>query len=297
MADSISGGSEVWRTFDHAKLEREYSPSSCVPNGDLGPFIQQYIDRSATARTRVQADATFAEIRYGDATSQTIDVATPAWTDRNTPLIVFIHGGYWQQLSKHESFFAAADSVERGIAFAAVDYTLAPEASLDEIVRECHDALGALRSRAIELGVDPDRVFVAGSSAGAHLAAMVALGTSQDTWRPAGCCLVSGIFDLQPLVNTYVNDAVGLEADDALRNSPLHLNLDGFPPTVVAVGSNETNEFKRQSTAMSAALSDVGTVVEQLEITERNHFDIILDLCDDHAELGAALFELVDSTA
>ena len=104
-------------------------------------------------------------------------------------MIVFIHGGYWQELSKRESFSPAASFVSRGIAYAAVDYTLAPTATIDEIVAECRAASAALHAAASDLDVDPERIVLAGSSAGAHLAAMVCLDP-RATWRPAGLVLI-----------------------------------------------------------------------------------------------------------
>jgi len=291
MVDTGVSPLDGWRAFSHAELQREYSPSSCVPNGDLEPFIAAYTNDSASARAQVQATpGQFSEVRYGSATSQTIDVAVPARREDAVPLLVYIHGGYWQLLSKRESFFAASASLANGIAFAAVDYTLAPDASLDQIVAECRTAVALLRTDAARLGIDPGRIYVAGSSAGAHLAAMVALDRTTD-WRPAGCGLVSGVFDLEPLM--YINDAVGLDLASAVRNSPLRHDLAGFPPTVVAVGSNETNEFKRQSTALATALRSAGTAVDQFEVADRNHFDVILDLCDDDTMLGIAILGLI----
>ena len=286
--------SESWRSFSHVELEREYSPSSCVPDGDIGPYLQTYADRSTHARDQVgAAGATLTELRYGVKESQTLDVAVPGPGVNPAPVVVYFHGGYWQQLSKRDSFFAANDSVEHGVAFAAVGYTLAPEASLDEIVAECHAALRALRSEAERLGIDGTRIFVAGSSAGAHLAAMVARGHGDDDWQPAGCCLVSGVYDLRPLITTYINDAVKLDLEAAERNSPLLLPAIRFPPSVLAVGTNETAEFKRQNDAMAAALRARGARVQQLEVDARNHFDVILDLCNRESPLGAAFLDLI----
>lgn len=281
-----------WRTLDSEALAAAYSPSSCI-DGDIDPYLSTYVDRSGAARQQCKVDGhPVHHIRYGPGASQTIDLAVPAPVcDRDpVPLVVFIHGGYWQQLSKNESFFAAVDCAEQGVAFAAVDYTLAPAASLDEIVAECHASLRALVSAAPGHGIDPDRVVVAGSSAGAHLAAMVGLGAS---WRPAATVLVSGIFDLEPLVDTYINDAVNLDLAAARRNSPARATLDGFPRTVIAYGDNETQEFKRQSNDFAARLVAADTDVNVMEIPHRNHFDVILDLCDTDTSLGHATLNLI----
>ena len=273
-------------------LGQAYSPSSCV-DGDIGRFIAEYVDRSNAARQQCRnSGQPIHEIRYGPGSSQTIDLVVPEAAGTETavghaadpvPLVVFIHGGYWQELSKIESFFAAHDCLEAGFAFAAVDYSLAPEATLDEIATECGAALGALVTAAPQHHIDPTRIVVAGSSAGAHLAAMVGLGPG---WRPAATVLVSGVFDLEPLIDTYINDAVGLDLLAAQRNSPALAELASFPPTVIAYGDNETAEFKRQSNEFASLLRTAGTEVTTIEVPGRNHFDVILDLCDPATVLG-----------
>lgn len=283
-----------WRTMSGAEREREYSPSSCLPDGDYGPFVVEYRRRSDASWSAVEAhpDVVTTTVPYGDAASHTVDVAVPTGGAPG-PLIVFVHGGYWQELSKLESRFAAADCVGRGRAFAAVDYTLAPHATLDEIVDECRRAVRALSVEADGLGVDASRIVVAGSSAGAHLAAMMATDPDRPSGVPAGLVLVSGVFELEPLIGTSVNDAVGLDRIAALRNSPLLLDVAGFPPTVLAVGSDETSEFAAQTDAFARHLVAAGVRTSVLEVDGRNHFDVVLDLGDPSTTLGRAVDELV----
>ncbi len=287
-----------WRTLTPAERQVEYSPSSCT-GGSFEPFIAQYESRSEDARRHFDAAGPALQVlRYGDAEAQTLDVVVPdgqAEEGGLHPLLVFIHGGYWQLLSKRESLFAARDCLSEGIAFAAIDYTLAPAATLDEIVAECHRAVGVLRAEASMLGIDPDRIVVCGSSAGAHLSAMLGLG-APDGWRPAAVGLLSGIFELEPLIGTDINAAVGLDVESARRNSPMLAALDGFPPALIAWGDNETSEFKLQSQAFGARLSAAGVPVSTLEVPDRNHFDVVLDLCDDTKPLGAATIALVDDS-
>jgi len=196
---------------------------------------------------------------------------------------VFFHGGYWQELSKRESAFAAPHCLAHGIAYAAIDYTLAPQATLDEIVVECRAAFSWLAGNGATVGIDPGRLFVAGSSAGAHLAAMVAL-TAPTVVK--GAVLVSGVYDLAPLIGTSIDEALRLDATTAARNSPLGLPLKGFPPSLVCWGEIETESFKRQSRTFAQTLRDAGARSEDFEIAGRNHFDVILDLADPATELG-----------
>ena len=281
-----------WRGMDTKQRAIAYSPSSALL-GDLAPYIQSYTDKSAAARRRHSPVTT---LRYGALDTNTIDVVTPDRPEGCTPvpLLAFIHGGYWCELSKTDSFFAAPDSLERGWAFAALDYTLAPHAGLDDIVNECCRAIECLHQHAAGLGFDRNRIIISGSSAGAHLAAMSCLRL-QSAYRPAAAVLLSGIFDLEPLIGTYINEPLKLDAVSARRNSPAAGDLAGFPPSLIVWGAQETDEFKRQSLSFAQMLQSANTDVEALQIEDRNHFNIAEDIASASA-LGLQTAELIDAT-
>ena len=281
-----------WRTLTAAERESEVSPSSCI-GGDYQPLIEAYATRSAEAREAATAlGGRWIEGRYGSAAARRIELCLPpAYDGRAAALLVYFHGGYWQELSAARSLFAAADCIRRGIAFAAVDHTLAPLARVGEIVGECRSATAWLLANAPALGVDERRVVVAGSSAGAQLAAMVAIEQRQ---RLRGAVLVSGVYELEALIGTSVNEALDLDAGEARHSSPALLPLQGFPPALVAWGDVETDLFKQQSRDFAAALELAGTRCECLEVPARNHFDVIVDLADDGSGLGQAAFALFD---
>lgn len=163
-------------------------------------------------------------------------------------------------------------------------YTLSPQARLPQIVAECRAALAWLHERAGELGFDPGNVMVAGSSAGAYLAAACA---DRSPLPIRGIVPVSGVYDVMPLIGTAVNDALGLDAATAAALDLLAPDCR-FCPAVVAWGEIETVEFKRQSRAFAARLASADTPCTALEIPGRNHFDVILDLGDTHSPLFAA---------
>ncbi len=265
-----------------------YSPSSVLEEG-LDPYLADYVTKSDQAYAAHPGVQT---ISYGPKQSNTVDFV-PSPSDAAAPLHVYIHGGYWQLLSKRESFFGATDSLARGMAFASVAYTLAPQATLDEIVEECVMALTRLIDEADALGIDPARVVVSGSSAGAHLAAMCCL-LLPESHRPAGAVLVSGIYALEPLIGTYINDAVGMALAGAQRNSPALLNLDDFPRAVLTWGENEPPEFKRQARWFGELLAAKDRRVDVLEIAGRNHFDVVHEIAGP-TELGDLMAALVDS--
>jgi len=277
---------------DLASLEREYSPSSCVD--DIQPYLDDYARHSLAARQSQRMQT----LHYGDAPEECLDYFPAA--DRHAPLLVFIHGGYWQQLSRNDASFPAPACHRHGIAYAALDYGLAPEATLPQMIERCRRAMRWLHDHGERLGFDADRIVVSGSSAGAHLAAMTLL----DPLHPApawirSAVLLSGVYDLEPLVPTYVNAPLHLDSVTARHCSPMHAleSVDVRLPTVLmAVGDNETSEFKRQSDEFAAALSGRARSVQSLCVDGRNHFGIVFDLVDDQRMLGQRTLELIRST-
>lgn len=287
--------------LDDAQRERAYSPSSCI-GGDYRPFVAAYAEQSRAAHTRARAlGARWQEVRYGSAGAQRMDLCLPpAAPAQGAGVLVFIHGGYWQELSARDSLFAAAQCAERGLAFCALDYTLAPAAGVGDIVAECRAALQTLATQAAQWGIDAARIVVAGSSAGAHLAAMCCLARWQDAsgewprpFEPRAAVLLSGIYRLDPLVGTSINDALGLNVAQAQALSPALHALRGFPPALVCWGEIETDAFKAQSRRFAAALQAQGRPCHSMEVAARNHFDLALDLADPGTALGQRTFDLI----
>jgi arylformamidase len=213
-------------------------------------------------------------------------------------LLVFFHGGYWQEHSKKDVSFIAVNCVAADIAYAAVEYTLAPQASVFAIVEQCRRAIGSIAGQAATLGFDSRRIFIAGSSAGAHLAAMLLVDGRQGAQgfpenMVAGAILLSGIYDLEPLVPTYINQALHMNEQEAGILSPIRHRLAPPVPTVVAWGENETDEFKRQSRSFASKLSESGFRVKSLQAEGTNHFDIVFEIANPGSELGRATLELI----
>jgi arylformamidase len=266
--------------LDAAAREREYSPSSCI-GGDYASYLERYRIESERAYQTLSVQR---DLRYGPAPRARIDFF-PAPDSASRPgLLVYIHGGYWQELSKDRSAFLAPAWHAAGLAHAVVGYTLAPEARLPQIVAECRAALAWLRAHAEALRFDAGDVVVAGSSAGAYLAAACADGSPA---APRGIVSVSGIFDVSPLVGTSINDALGLDVPTAASLDLLRAP-QRFAPAVVAHGETETAEFKRQSRAFAARLAADGTPCASLEVAGRNHFDVIFELGNPVSPLFAA---------
>jgi arylformamidase len=270
--------------------EREYSPSSCI-GGNYGPFIEAYATQSALAYQQCTHKKNLA---YGPLPSNTLDLFLPTSNGlkgNGVPLLVFIHGGYWQELSKEASVFAAPDCVAQGFAFCAIDYTLAPQATIQTMIQECKTALAWLHNNAAQYGFDANKIVVAGSSAGAHLASLCA-----ECAGVKGVALVSGIYELEPLIGTTVNPALQLTAETAYAASPQRTTFTRYPNTVVCWGEIETSEFKRQGREFAEKIASevrAGATLELFEIAQRNHFDVIMDLARPNTPLGESVKRLL----
>ena len=173
---------------------------------------------------------------YGDAPRTRLDFF--ATKRPGAPTLLFFHGGYWQRNTKDGFSFVAEGPLARDINVAVAGYTLAPEARIDRIVREARTALHWLYEHPAALGGDPARLYVGGWSAGGHLTAML-----MDEAAVAGGLAVSGLFDLEPIRLCYLNDKLGLDAEEARRNSPL-LNLPArAAKLIIAYGADELPEL------------------------------------------------------
>jgi arylformamidase len=273
----------IYSTFDQATLDREYSPSSCVD--DITVYLNAYADQSRTVKdAALEQDSCISDLAYGPSGDEKLDLFMPRSAGHGAPLHIYIHGGYWQALNKSDSLFAAPMFQQHGSFFAAINYSLAPHASLTQIVEQNRQAISWLYKHSSTWGIDHGRIFLSGSSAGAHLVAMML----QTDWShydlPSdvikGVCAVSGIYDLEPIRLSYVNEALGMDHLEAATNSPHSKPLRNHCPLILAYGDNETAEFKRQTDEYRHFLLAAGETVNFAEIEGRNHFDVIMDLAN-----------------
>ena len=134
-----------WKKFSLSERDTEYSPSSVI-DGNYQPFIKKYASESEVARTVVKSKIH----QYGNKKNQVIEITTFEKSDNELkPLLVFIHGGYWQELSIKESFSPSIEAVKNDIGYAAIEYSLAPNVSVSEIVDECKDAIDWIFTNAV----------------------------------------------------------------------------------------------------------------------------------------------------
>lgn len=189
------------------------------------------------------------------------------------PLMVFLHGGYWQELNASAVDFMAAHWLEQGWAFASMGYPLAPEASIEVMVSACRQGVEVLRRESAALGLN-GCFHLGGHSAGAHLALMSCLGEERLVGIES-LFLISGIYDLRPLVGTYINEPLKLDAKQAERLSPLCQALHGLPPLQLVHGEFDPPAFRAQGEALKARATQAGVSAELCAQPDCDHFDIL----------------------
>lgn len=275
----------LYRGMDRATLAREYDARASVPS-----FDAEYARYVAGSEAVQREHRRIADIVYDAASGETLDIY-PA--EPGAPLFLWIHGGYWRASSKDDNAFVVPGLKAQGLAVAVMNYTLAPQASLDEIVRQTRTALAFLhRERA---RYDVGAIAVGGSSAGGHLTAMLLAGGWHAAYGMPGDVIevaldLSGLHDLEPLRHVEVNDWLGLDDASIARNSPIrHVPSRSRTALISAVGGLETSEFRRQTTDFAATWAAAGHRGDTVAMPRHNHFDIALSLGDRGSILAAAV--------
>jgi arylformamidase len=246
---------------------------------DSEQYLTDWLRRSEALCVRMPGHL---NLVYGDAPRARLDFFTATRSGAPTPL--FFHGVYWQRNAKEGFSFIAEGPLAHGFNVGVVGYTLAPEARLDGIVREARMSLHWLHQRLSTLGGDPARLYVGGCSAGGHLAAML-----MDEPLVAGGLAISGLFDLEPIRLCYLNEKLGLDAEQARRNSPL-LNVPArAAKLIIAYGAAELLELKRQSREFGAAWTAHGLPGEMIEVAGCHHYAVLEQLAQPDGLLAEAL--------
>lgn len=269
-----------YNTMDRAALDAAYNNTLAV--ADSARLLADFDARSEQLR---RTRGTALDLRYGKAPRNRIDYFAGA---RGAPLLVFIHGGYWQMRAKETFSFLAAGPLAHGIHVACIGYTLAPEISLAGIVAEARAAVARLAAHAGEYGADVTRLYVSGWSAGGHLTALCAAEPGV-----RGGLAISGIYDLEPIRRCYLNEKLGLSAEDVAALSPQRHLQSAPTPLMLAYGGGELPELQRQSVDYAAARRAAGLPGRLLRVEGANHFSILEQLADPTGALTQLLLELV----
>ncbi|XP_074870304.1 kynurenine formamidase isoform X3 [Carettochelys insculpta] len=198
---------------------------------------------------------------------------------------------------KDVSGFAAPPLVAQGIAVVAVGYDVAPKGHMDEMVAQVRRSVAFIAQQHPQLS----GVYLCGHSAGAHLAAMV-LSTNWEEYGVTpdirGAFLVSGVYDLEPITHTYVNNLLHMSREVARRNSPI-LCVAAVEPAreacevLIVVAQHDSLEFHRQSQEYFQALCSAGWRVSLLDVADMDHFDVIEKLSQESYILTRMVLNMI----
>jgi len=273
-------------------FEVEYNNRARVP--EHPEIIDRWQQDAASYRSQTQCEL---DLAYGDSARSVLDLFHPGNGDGDTPLAVFIHGGYWQAMDGKTFSMMVRGLNGHGISVAVPTYDLCPDVTVEEIVRQIRQCCIWLWHRYEK----PLTLF--GHSAGGHLtAAMVATDwRDEDASLPADLCrkgyAISGVFDLAPLIGTSINKAAGLDAASATHMSPLHWQPARGAHLTAAVGGEESSEFLRQSRTVCETWGDLGVHSAYREIDGANHFTVLDDLTDPDSVMVREIAHLARSGA
>jgi arylformamidase len=262
--------------------EVEYNNRARVPEN---PAIMAGWARDAAAWRELHAPGS---IRYGAGARNTIDVFPGA---NNGPMVVFIHGGYWQAFDGSSFSHLAAGLNAHGVSVAIPSYDLCPTVTVDQIIQQMREATRELARLGRSL-------VISGHSAGGHLAACMlatdwpAFDASLPKDPVRSAYAISGLFDLDPLISTSINKALRLEQTTAKAASPLFWKAPARGSLDAVVGEKESAEYHRQSRTIVEQWGSAGVATRFGTVPDANHFSAIAPLADPGSPMVARLREL-----
>jgi len=265
---------------NQAEIDQQYNAVLSVD--DVSIYAD--FDKQTSLTVRHQLN-TALDVSYGEMPDQTLDIF-PA-KNSNAQVIIFIHGGYWRSLSNKEFSYVAKGFVDLGFTVVLPNYSLCPEVSISQITAQNQQAVKWDYHNIHRYNGDKFKIHLSGHSAGAHQAVMLAMTDWKLLTLPEkvikSCTAISGIYDLSPLIHSWLQADLQLNDEMICQQSPL-LILDNIkktlPPLLIIVGELESSEFQRQSKELQPNWIQYSNKSRILIINEKNHFNVIHSLAE-----------------
>ncbi|QFS84577.1 Alpha/beta hydrolase family protein [Roseivivax sp. THAF40] len=263
------------------ELDDAYANAPHIPDAEAYPA--RWAEKAQALRSKLGAvNRARLGLMYGHGTRNAIDLFLPL--RRPEGLLVFVHGGYWLRFGREDWSHLAEGPMAHRWAVAMPSYDLCPRVRIADITRQIADAIAVA---AHEVPNVPIRL--AGHSAGGHLVSrMLAPDMLPEdvASRIEAVMPISPLCDLEPLLKTSMNAELGLDADSARAESPLHQPKPSVPVTVW-VGAEERPVFLDQARWLSEAWG-----ADLVEDAGRHHFDVIDGLEDPDSRMTKVVLGL-----
>jgi len=268
-----------WGMMTKAERDAAYNNTDAVKNS-----AELNAARIAASEAFRKAHPDHLDLRYGPKERNVWDLFPSK--NANAPCLVFIHGGYWQRNSRDQFASLIGGVHAHGWAAALQGYTLAPDASLTEIVAEINASLDWLAANGAKHGIN-GKVVLSGWSAGGHLTAMC-LGHP----RVSAGLAVSGLFELGPIRDTYLNDKLRLSDEELVKLSPLRLPMVK-KPLAITYGTAELPPLVGDSRKLHEVRAAQHLPGALIPVAGADHFTITHELRDASGVLTKQLMLLV----
>ncbi len=284
----------LYRNFaTQEELDAQYNLYNTVP--DVQIYADFYLRESEKLRSERVHEA---NVPYGPTLDERVDIYPVPESESPSPVLVYIHGGYWRARTSEEFGFVARGPASKGVATVSVNYSLCPKVKLSEIVRQVRAAIAWTYKNAASFGGDPENIHVAGHSAGGHLAATLLstewekeYGLPKDIIKSAAA--ISGLFDLSPFPFTFMQPQLQFSWEEVRLYSPLFHVPSKAPPLLLAYGGEEPGELARQSRDYLEAWKKNGLDGELIVLGGKNHYDVIDGFLDAESELCSRMLRAV----
>jgi arylformamidase len=261
----------IFRQYDRAALDRQYDNAAKLPAEALQAHRARWVEQSVGARKTIPC---VLDVPYGSAAGERLDIFRPGGAGL-APVQIYIHGGYWISNDKKDCSYVAVGFTGAGFLNVVINYDLIPSVTMAEQVRQCRAAVGWVHAHIRDYGGDPEQIYVTGHSAGGHLAVSLLTDPEIVAGRIKGITSLSGLYDLEPVRLSFVNEKLGLSERDVAVLSPVRLKpRDTSPRLLLTMGAREGDEYIRQHNDLAAAWRPAMPHLVAPIIPDTDHFSM-----------------------
>jgi arylformamidase len=272
----------IFRQYDRAALDRQYDNALKVGPDSLKALRARWVDESARARETIPC---VLDVPYDAASGERLDIFRPSQSGL-APVQVYIHGGYWISNDKKDCSYVAKGFVGAGFVNVVINYGLIPTVAMAEQVRQCRTAVRWVAAHIREYGGDPKKLYVTGHSAGGHLSVSLLTDPEIAPGSIKGITSLSGLYDLEPVRLSFVNEKLALTEREVAELSPVRLeSRDTSARLLLTIGAREGDEYIRQMTEFAAAWHPHMPHLVSLVVPDTDHFSMRAGLDDPGSDI------------